>query len=251
MTIDWWTLGIQAANVLILVWLLARFLYRPVMDIIARRQAEAGKLLTEVEDARKAAEAAMAEATAERRKTIAEREQVMATAAGEAARRREDILAEAAAEAGRVRASGQAALARDRQNADAALVQRAGALAAEIAARLVARLPPDVVLAGFLSGLDRELGALPPEVVSAMAGQAREGVPLEVVSASPLPEEASASLRSRMEALLGREAVLRFSVDPGLIGGFEIVSPVAAIHNSWKADLNHIAAELATHARPV
>jgi F-type H+-transporting ATPase subunit b len=29
-TIDWWTLGLQAVNVLILIWLLGYFFWRPV-----------------------------------------------------------------------------------------------------------------------------------------------------------------------------------------------------------------------------
>ncbi|MDU1693666.1 MAG: ATPase, partial [Bradyrhizobium sp.] len=33
MTIDWWTVGLQAVNVTILVWLLARFFWRPVAGI--------------------------------------------------------------------------------------------------------------------------------------------------------------------------------------------------------------------------
>lgn len=41
MTIDWWTLGLQTVNVLVLVWILARFLFRPVARIIADRQAAA------------------------------------------------------------------------------------------------------------------------------------------------------------------------------------------------------------------
>ncbi len=38
MTIDWWTLALQAANVLILVWLLARFFWKPVAGMIAERR---------------------------------------------------------------------------------------------------------------------------------------------------------------------------------------------------------------------
>ena len=48
MRIDWWTLALQAVNVLILVWLLGRFLFRPVMDAIAARQASAQALLDAV-----------------------------------------------------------------------------------------------------------------------------------------------------------------------------------------------------------
>ncbi len=38
MTIDWWGLGLQAVNFLILAWLLARVFWRPVAGAIAKRQ---------------------------------------------------------------------------------------------------------------------------------------------------------------------------------------------------------------------
>ena len=37
---NWWTLGFQAANFLVLVWLLQHFLYQPVMEIMERRKGE-------------------------------------------------------------------------------------------------------------------------------------------------------------------------------------------------------------------
>ena len=47
MRVDWWTLALQTANVLVLIWLLARFLFRPVAEIVARRQDEANRLLAD------------------------------------------------------------------------------------------------------------------------------------------------------------------------------------------------------------
>lgn len=41
MRLDPWTLVLQAVNALVLAWLLARFLFRPVMAVIARRRADA------------------------------------------------------------------------------------------------------------------------------------------------------------------------------------------------------------------
>ena len=39
MEIDWWTLAIQTVNFLVVVWLLSRFLYRPVRRMIEAREA--------------------------------------------------------------------------------------------------------------------------------------------------------------------------------------------------------------------
>ena len=49
MTIDWWTLGIQTVNVVILIWLLERFFWRPVAAMIEQRRATAQRILDEAE----------------------------------------------------------------------------------------------------------------------------------------------------------------------------------------------------------
>ena len=40
MSIDWITVAAQIANFLVLVWLLKRFLYRPILDGIDAREGE-------------------------------------------------------------------------------------------------------------------------------------------------------------------------------------------------------------------
>ena len=41
MQIDWWTLGLQTVNALVLIWLLSRFLFRPIASILAEREVAA------------------------------------------------------------------------------------------------------------------------------------------------------------------------------------------------------------------
>src|SRR5215471_6750937 len=43
MHLDWWTIGLQTINFGILVWLLHRFLYKPVLTMIDARKAEVGR----------------------------------------------------------------------------------------------------------------------------------------------------------------------------------------------------------------
>ena len=79
MHIDWWTLALQTVNVLVLIWILARFFFRPVVDIVAKRQAGDEQALgrrrccpPEAADARADADKARAEIAAERDRLIAE-----------------------------------------------------------------------------------------------------------------------------------------------------------------------------------
>ena len=61
MLIDWFTVVAQVVNFLILVWLLKRFLYKPILDAIDAREKRIASELADA-DAKKAA----AEQTARR-----------------------------------------------------------------------------------------------------------------------------------------------------------------------------------------
>ena len=60
MSIDWVTVIAQIANFLVLVWLLKRFLYRPILDGIDAREAEITRRMAEAGEAEKKAQAAEA-----------------------------------------------------------------------------------------------------------------------------------------------------------------------------------------------
>ena len=47
MAIDWTTFTLEVVNFLVLVWLLKRFLYQPVLEVLGRRQAGVAHTLAE------------------------------------------------------------------------------------------------------------------------------------------------------------------------------------------------------------
>src|SRR5271165_6714309 len=53
MLIDWFTVGAQAINFIILVWLLKRFLYKPILDALDAREKRIAAELADA-DAKKA-----------------------------------------------------------------------------------------------------------------------------------------------------------------------------------------------------
>src|SRR5574337_623421 len=61
MSIDWITVAAQIVNFLVLVWLLKRFLYRPILDGIDAREREIAERMGEAAQIRTAAEAAEAD----------------------------------------------------------------------------------------------------------------------------------------------------------------------------------------------
>ena len=99
MQFDWWTFAFQVINVLVLMWLLSRFMFRPIARIIAERQAETGKALAEAEAAKAQAAEAAAVARAEEQKNAAERLKIIEVARAEAEAQRKDIVEQSRKEA--------------------------------------------------------------------------------------------------------------------------------------------------------
>jgi F-type H+-transporting ATPase subunit b len=239
MTFDVWTLGFQAVNVLILVWLLHRFFWKPVAAMIATRQASAATLLEEAGAKRSEAESALAEIATKKAGLVAERDTMLATARTESAATRDTLLSEAQAEVETLRDTAKAARVRAAETLKANAITEAQGLALTIAAQLAARLEGPATDAAFLGWLREGLAALTDAERTALAG-----VDLEVVSAADQDSAAQGRIAEAIENALGASAALTFRTDPALIAGHELHSPHFSLRNSWRADLARIAVSL-------
>ncbi len=233
MHLDLWTLGLQAVNVLVLVWLLSRFLFRPVAGIIAARRQAADAMLAEA-DAARAKAAAEADRVARQRQGITEeKERMLAAAREDAQGEREAILRQANDAVAKLRGAAEEAIGRERQAAQEALHRDAADLALTISRRLLERLPARAVDAAFLEGLASVLPARPAA-----------GTRIEIRSAAPLDDTSQAACRTMLAAWLGGSPDIIFRADPTLIAGFELATPEMVICNNWRADLERIARAL-------
>ena len=237
MTIDWWTLGIQTVNVLILIWLLGRFFWRPMAAMIEQRRLAARQLLDEAEAKRAEAAAALADIERTRAGFGQEREALLAAAHDTAEQARAARLADAAREADALLIQARATIAAERQAAEAAWRDQASALAVTIAQRLAARLAGPSVQSAFLNWLVAEIRALPEPTRQA-------ATTLEAVSANPLTPAEQADARAQIAAALRFQPAITFITDPALIAGIELRGPHLTISNSWRADLNRILVEI-------
>lgn len=241
MTIEWWTVGLQAVNVTILVWLLARFFWRPVAGMIEERRAAAVQVLAEADAKRNEANNALVEIERIRSGFDKERETIIAAAHRSAEQERQALLALAAKEVATLEDSAKTSIEKERQAIEQAWVNRASRLAIEIAKRLVSRLEGPAAGAAFLDVLLREIRALPEPVRKAMGG---DGVVLEAVSATPLQPVDQQRQRQLIVEAFGAHPEINFKEDPGLIAGLELHGPHLVIKNSWRADLAKILADL-------
>lgn len=247
MTLDWWSLGLQAVNAVILVWLLSRFLFKPMVKIVAERQQAAGRLLDEAASARSAAESERAAASAERKELAGQRATELQAVEQEATALRARLLQEAESEAAQQRAQAEKVLATQRDNAQALVEERATQLALDIAKRLLERLPEGMRVAAFIEGLVVALEQLPAGERQALAAETR---PLTLCSARALTPEELEDCRRELARTLGHSPELTQSVDPGLIAGLELEGVSVVVRNSFRADLARLSTELNRHVIP-
>ena len=245
MRIDWWTLGLQTVNVLILVWILSRFLFRPVVGIIDERRAAAAKILTDAEAAKEQAAAARDAAEAHSAAIAAGRDAALRHAAAEAERERAAALAAAHAEVAGLRAAAEAQIRGARQADASAASDRAARLAVDIAGKLLKRLPDAARVDGFIDGLAEALASLP--------AASRDGFGVRdtarLTAARPLDEREMKACREAFAIALGRPVNFSLSVDPDLVAGLELETPHAVVRNSFRGDLSRIVEELTCHDR--
>lgn len=95
MSIDWITVAAQIVNFLILVWLLKRFLYRPILDGIDAREREIAQRMGEAAQIQAAAEAAETDYKTKVTSLRAGREGTLEQARKAAEIERDALLAEA------------------------------------------------------------------------------------------------------------------------------------------------------------
>ncbi len=234
MQIDWWTLGLQAVNFAVLVWLLRRFLYAPVRRVIAERKALVEAAQIEAAEAKAAAEAEAERLRQAQEALEAERQDVLEAAAKEAVEAARATAAEAQSAAQTQIAKAQAAIAAHRQSALVEAQGELAALAAGIAGRILQDSAAKIAPGVFLEGLAAAIEALPEaERARLAADMAKPGAVATVVTALPLPPQDHAAWSARLMPVLGGSGTLAFAEDAALLGGAELRLAHSLVKFGW------------------
>ncbi len=223
MELDWSTFGLQVANFLILVWLLKRFLYKPVFTVIADRRAamerlraEAERLRAEGETLKQRYEGRLAEWEQEKQQARARLHEEINK---ERARLMEDIHRSVAQE----REKAKTLEERRRQELQRQAEEVGLALGARFAARLLERLAQPNMTEQLAALAIEELRALPDERRHAIRAVCLNGdVIASVSSAHRLDEFHREALSAALGELVGRMVTCVWTEDPSLLAGVRV-----------------------------
>jgi F-type H+-transporting ATPase subunit b len=223
MLINWFTVAAQAINFLILVWLLKRFLYRPILHAIDEREKGIAAQLADVE-------ATKAEATKDRddyrhKNDVLDEERagLLRKAADDASSERQRLLDEARREADALRSKRQDALRTEQRNLSRDITRWTRDQVFDITRKTLTDL------AG--TGLEERIGDVFVRRVRALNGAAREQLAtafkasnraVSVHSAFDLPPAQRGAIESAVRDTFAPDARIRFETAPEVVSGIEL-----------------------------
>jgi len=240
MSIDWITVIAQIANFLVLVWLLKRFLYRPILDGIDAREAEISRRMAEAGEAQKKAQAAEVEYRKQQTQLLSDQEAMVEQALRASENQRDTLLADARAKLEQEQKEWHRHLERERQRFTAQL-QRAGSeTLLELTRKALRDLADETLEEAIVRHVSTRLQPIANELSHA-AGDSTEAV---ATTRDMLPEAAHAQMQADIANLLPGIA-LRFETDPqqppGLVlhvGGAQVAWTVDSYTDEFDALLN-------------
>jgi F-type H+-transporting ATPase subunit b len=225
MLIDWFTVAAQAINFLILVWLLKRYLYKPILNAVDARE----KLIAaELADAAAKKVEARKESDEFRKKNEEfdqQRAALLNKATDEAKAEQARLLDEARKAADVLSAKRQETLLQDAQKLNQAIARRTRDEVFSITRKALTDLAT--------VSLEERLGEIFTRRLRELDGKAKESLavalktaadPALVRSTFDLPADQRAAIQNALNQTFSAEVRIRFETSPDLVSGVELTT---------------------------
>jgi F-type H+-transporting ATPase subunit b len=230
--IDWFTVGAQALNFLILVWLLKRYLYRPVLAAIDAREKTVAKKLAEAATRETQAQLAGEELRKRNEALDREREGLMRKATDEGAAERQRLIESARQDSQLLRSKLTLALEAERAELGRQLSLQTQAEVFAVARRALSDLAGASLEDRMIEVFIERLGRATANVGA--AGATRSPLTGRVALVRSAFEPASAQ-RAKIETAirehLGTSIALNFETSADLVCGIELT--VDGVKFAW------------------
>jgi F-type H+-transporting ATPase subunit b len=225
MLIDWFTVGAQALNFLILVWLMKRFLYKPILHAIDEREKRIATELANADKKKAEAQKERDEFKHKNEELDQQRAALLSKATDEAQAERQRLLDEARKAADALSAKRQETLRNDAHNLNQAIRHRTQQEVFAVVRKALTDLAT--------TSLEERLGEVFTRRLRELDGQAKAGLaqalktasdPALVRSAFDLPAEQRAAIQQALDETFSAEIHIRFETAPDVISGIELTT---------------------------
>lgn len=238
MDFDWTTFVLEIINFLILVWILKRFLYQPVLGVIARRRAGIEKILADA----KQIEIEASELKRKNERYLAEweaeKEVEQAKLSAELATLRENKLAQLEVHLNEEAARRRVLDERNRKDFERLCEEKGIAQGVTFTSKLLTRLASKELEQQLFSVLIEDLQNIREQDRHAVIEAAAEpGLYVKVQSAFVLGNEQQEVLSHLLNEITGRTLPIEFLVHSELISGLQIDIGPWILHANLRDEL--------------
>lgn len=226
MLIDWFTVGAQALNFLILVWLMKRFLYKPILNAIDAREQRIAAELADADAKRDAAQKERDKFQHKNEEFDRQRAALLSQATDEVASERERLLDEARAAANDVSAKREEAISREQQS----LVEEIASRTQQEVFALTRKTLQDLATVSleeqmcevFVGHLGTLNGEVKKELADSLQTAKEPKSPPRIRSAFELSSEQQEKIQTKLNETMSTNLQIQFETVPELISGIEL-----------------------------
>jgi F-type H+-transporting ATPase subunit b len=225
MLIDWFTVGAQALNFIILVWLLKRFLYKPILNAVDAREKRIAAELADADAKKAEAQKERDEFQHKNEEFDQQRAALLTKATAEANAERQRLLDDARKAANALSAKRQEALRSDAVNLNQAIRRRTQQEVFAIAQKALTDLAATSLEERMCDVFTHRLRSMDDKIKEGLADALKTASePALVRSAFDLPEAQRAAIRKAINETFSADTHLRFETAPDLVSGIELIT---------------------------
>ena len=225
MLIDWFTVAAQALNFLILVWLMKRFLYKPILNAIDAREKLIAKELADADAKKAEAQKEHEEFQKKNEEFDQQRAALLTKATDEAKTERERLLDDARKAADALSAKRQESLSHDAQNLNQAISRLTQKEVFAITRKALTDLATTSLEERMGEVFDRRLRELDGKSKSVLGDALRKNSePALIRSTFDLPAAQRAAIQNALNETFSAEIHIRFETAPDLVSGIELTT---------------------------
>jgi len=225
MQINWFTVIAQILNFLILVWLLKRFLYKPILNAIAEREKKIESQLKDADNRESKAKKEQEEFKKKNEQFDTEKKKLMDKAVEETNVERDKLLENARNEAAELRVKLQKSLSEMQENLNSDIAQKTQeevfAIARKTLADLASQSLEEQSTTIFIKRINELKKDEKQQFITAFTS---ESSPILITSAFDLPKKQQSDIQKAVTEILGKDTLFKFKTAPEIISGIELTS---------------------------
>lgn len=225
MKISWFTVIAQIINFLLLVWLLKRFLYKPILNAVDEREKQIAAQLKDAEEKKENAQKEQDTFKEKNDEFDRKRKELMDKAVAETAGERQKLLDVARNEANKLSADLGAALKESQENLMLEIVQKTQKEVFAITRKTLMDLSSLSLEEQSVDIFIRRLNELQGDERQKFIQTFKSGSETVLIrGAFDLPEKQQMEIKKSVSEILGRETQFQFKTAPELISGIELTA---------------------------